>query len=78
MTVNLKISVGGNYVATVKNESGGVVAEAGPTGQGPIVEKSIHFPHGQGPQTYVVDERQATQEEIDAVNAALDKAKQAE
>lgn len=63
MTTSLKITTNGNYVATVKNEKGEELVSVGP---GSTVEKSLYFPHGSGPQTYVVDERAATAEEVEA------------
>lgn len=66
MTTSLKITTNGNYVATVKNEKGDELASVGP---GSMVEKSLYFPHGAGPQTYVVEERSATAEEIEAAKA---------
>ena len=63
MTTSLKSTTNGNYVAPVKTEKGEELVSVGP---GSRVEKSLYFPHGQGPQTYVVEERSATAEEVEA------------
>lgn len=63
MTTSLKITTNGSYVATVKNEKGEELVSVGP---GTMVEKQLYFRHGAGPQTYVVEERSATAEEVEA------------
>lgn len=56
MTTNITISVGGNYVAEIKDENGTVIGSAGPAveGEGPAVSGSIYLEHG---KTFTISER---------------------
>jgi hypothetical protein len=63
MTTNIKISTNGNYVCEVKNSGGTVIGKSGP---GSMVESgSIYLPHG---ETFTISERDATAEELAALN----------
>jgi hypothetical protein len=63
MTLSVRVHVGGNYVAEVKVNDGPMV------NVGPNAEKFVHVPHGRK-SIIEIDERQATQEEINAANAS--------
>ena len=63
MTLSVKVHVGGNYVAEVKVNDQPVV------NVGPNAEKPLYIPHNQK-SVIEIEERQATQEEIDAAAAA--------
>ena len=67
MTTTVKIITNGNYVSSIKING----VDSGTVGPGSMVEKSFGLPHNNGgPSVFEVFERQATQDEIDAANAA--------
>ncbi len=61
MTTTVKVIWNGNYVAEVAQDDREIVK----VGPGSNVEKSFTYPHP-GPSTFVVTERPATAEEIEA------------
>jgi hypothetical protein len=61
MTTTVKVNCNGNYVAEVRQDDREVVN----VGPGSMVEKSFYFPHP-GPSSFVITERPATPEEIEA------------
>lgn len=63
MTLSVNVHVGGNYVAEVKVNDQPVV------NVGPNATKPLFIPHNQK-SVIEIEERQATQEEIDAAAAA--------
>lgn len=62
MTISIKVGANGDYVAMVKING----EDAGTVGPGNMVVKDFPYRHGSGPQTYTVEERNATPEEIEA------------
>jgi len=65
MTTNVKVQTNGNYVAMVKIDG----EDKGTVGPGSAVEKQWYIPHG-GVHNVEIEERSATEDEINAAKAA--------
>lgn len=64
MTTSVKVVCNGDYVAEVVQD-GKPAVNVGP---GSMVEKSFGYPHP-GPSTFVITERPATAEEVEAAKS---------
>lgn len=64
MTTDVIVRTNGNYVAEVKIDG----EDKGGVGPGNLVQRQFFIPHG-GKHIVEIEERPATQEEIDAANA---------
>lgn len=62
MTTTVTVATNGNYVSTVKHNG----EDKGTVGPGSNVQKSFYVPHGSGVHTFEIEERTATEEEIEA------------